>query len=74
MREPERIDRITNRLNELWHKHPDQRLGQLLANYIFGHHRDIFHQEDEITEARLRAMFGTDCQAVYKEEEDELAE
>lgn len=29
---------------------PDFRLGQFLCNYVFGHHTDIFFQEDSLTE------------------------
>lgn len=57
MREIDRIDRICVLLNRMWHEHPDQRLGQLLANYIFGHHKDIYYQEDDITE-ELLSMSG----------------
>ena len=58
MRDPERIGRILHLLGTLWYEFPDQRLGQLLENYVFGHHSErdsmcIFHQEDDETEARL---------------------
>jgi len=57
MRELARIDRICDKLKEMWKEVPDQRLGQFLVNYIFG--RDykstahIFYQEDDKTEKRL---------------------
>lgn len=58
MREEERIDRICDKLKEFWKLHPDQRLGQLLENYIFykGTRGDntsvhLFYQEDDYTEA-----------------------
>ena len=35
MREKARIDRILKKLGQLWKEHPDQRLGQLLENYVF---------------------------------------
>ncbi len=34
MRDPERIDRICEKLKTLWHEMPDQRLGQLLMNAL----------------------------------------
>ena len=54
MRNPERIERICKLLEKAWSKAPDQRLGQFLANYVFGHHQDIFFQEDDVTEERLK--------------------
>jgi len=60
MRDINRIDRIIELLRELWKKYPDQRLGQLLENYIFfnGERGDVtsvrlFYQEDNITERIL---------------------
>lgn len=35
MREEQRIERICHNLERLWKQHPDQRLGQLLENYVF---------------------------------------
>jgi len=61
MRDINRIDRIIELLRELWKKYPDQRLGQLLENYIFfaGERGDVtsvrlFYQEDDITERILK--------------------
>lgn len=31
MRDPKRIDEVTQKLNELWHKYPDLRFWQLLS-------------------------------------------
>ena len=53
MRDKKRIKRICRLIETLWLQVPDQRLGQFLANYIFGHHKDIFYQEDDITEEKL---------------------
>lgn len=53
MRDKERIVRIVELIGQLWDKFPDHRLGQLLANFVFGHHTDIFHQEDDKTEEQL---------------------
>lgn len=56
MRNPKRIPEIIDRLHELWLKYPDQRLGQLLENYVFnrGERGDktscaLFNQEDDET-------------------------
>ena len=57
MREKERIKRICEKLEKLWNNVPDQRLGQLLENYVFdaGKWRGeatcfLFYQEDDKTE------------------------
>ena len=57
MRNPERIGRVCERIKKLWSKYPDMRLGQLLENFVFGHHLEtgncIFYQEDDVTERSL---------------------
>lgn len=53
MRDPKRIPRMCKKIERVWKEFPDQRLGQLLANYVFGHHRDIFFQEDDESEKFL---------------------
>ena len=53
MRNPKRIKRMLKLIDQIWQKYPDQRLGQLLANYCFGHHNDIFYQEDDVSENTL---------------------
>lgn len=51
MRDLERIDRICQKLNRVWKEIPDQRLGQLLENYIFGRDsQNLWFQEDSRTE------------------------
>jgi len=56
MRDPKRINKILKELEILWKKYPDQRLGQILENYVFfqGKRGDatsvkLFYQEDGIT-------------------------
>ncbi len=56
MRNPNRISEILRYLEKLWNKYPDQRLGQLLENYVFfkGARGDktsvsLFFQEDSET-------------------------
>lgn len=50
MRDINRIDRITEKINKLWKKYPDQRLGQLLSNYTRLAQGDIFYPEDDLIE------------------------
>lgn len=52
MRDPKRIDEVTAKLNELWHKYPDLRFWQLLS--VIPMHEatkthDLFFVEDNIT-------------------------
>jgi hypothetical protein len=51
MRNPDRIDEIIEELCELWHHHPDQRLGQLVYNlarpFTNIASADIFNVEDD---------------------------
>ena len=55
MRDPNRIDRIIERLRKVWHASPDMRLGQLLVNVIKPSQPcpQVFSIEDTITEAKL---------------------
>jgi hypothetical protein len=55
-RDPARILRILEKLRILWEKYPDQRLGQLLENYVFlnGERGDktstaFYLQEEDVT-------------------------
>ena len=68
MREKNRIKRILKLLETLWKNYPDQRLGQILENYVFfkGERGDktsvkLFYQEDITTEDILnKALRRTD--------------
>ena len=66
MREVERIDRITEKLNELWKKTPDWRFFQVLFNYGFlaraeiGRVMDPFNVEDDKIEQHLDAILTGD--------------
>lgn len=53
MRDPARIDRITEKLNKVWHIVPDQRLGQIVSNLLGPGPQDIFQVEDDRWEERL---------------------
>jgi hypothetical protein len=71
MREKARIRRICNLLYKGWIERPDQRLGQFLANYVFGHHVDIFGQEDDKNELALESFLNKVVGGTLKEWEDE---
>ena len=56
MRDPKRIKKMLKELETLWNQYPDQRLGQILENYVFfaGDRGDktsvqLFYQEDDDT-------------------------
>ncbi|MBN9122042.1 MAG: hypothetical protein J0I06_23355 [Planctomycetes bacterium] len=55
MRDPNRIDRVIEKLREVWKAHPDLRLGQLLVNVIRPSQPcpQIFGVEDTFTEQQL---------------------
>jgi len=60
MRDQKRIKRILLKIEKLWNETTDQRLGQVLENYIFtdGERGDrtsirMFYQEDDETEKIL---------------------
>jgi len=50
---PEIRKDILENLSKLWEKYPSMRFGQLLENFVFGHHSErnqcIFHVYDEET-------------------------
>lgn len=58
MRDPKRIKRVCKLIEKLWNELPDQRLGQMLSNYVFGQHKDIFYQEDDKSEQMLNSYLG----------------
>jgi hypothetical protein len=41
------IDKILENIRLNWYIVPEQRLGQFLSNYVFGHHTDPFYWRDE---------------------------
>ncbi len=47
MRDPNRIPDILKRIETVWTKHPDLRLGQLIENASPGHLHELFYIEDE---------------------------
>ncbi len=57
MRDPARIARMCEKLRKIWQRKPDQRLGQLIANFSrtcspdWGVHASvIFNMEDDLCE------------------------
>lgn len=54
MRDPARIPRILAKLEKLWEQYPDQRLGQLLENFVYGR-VNLFYPEDDKAEGQLDA-------------------
>lgn len=61
MRDPARIDRMIDKLTEVWKSHPDWRLSQLVHNVAsYDGRQDIFYVEDDITEARLNEILDRD--------------
>ena len=59
MRDPKRIDEVTQLLNEVWHKYPDLRFWQLLGiipmNKV-SNSPDLFYVEDNKTIEALRKV------------------
>jgi len=54
MRNEKRIRRILKLIEELWNKHPDQRLGQLLINLgIVDDSMRVWRNEDDALEEYL---------------------
>lgn len=56
MRNPTRIQRITEKLRVLWDKNPDLRLGQLVEIIYSKNKVDKFYAEDDWLETRLNEL------------------
>jgi len=56
MRDPERIPVILSRIEEIWKKNPDMRLGQLLSN-PFVDLTPLFYSEDDALVGRLEDLY-----------------
>ena len=54
-RDPERIDPMLSALGELWRRHPDYRLTQLIVNLTGKVAPEVFYFEDEPLERQIRA-------------------
>lgn len=53
MRDVNRIYDILVKLQDLWEQYPDQRLGQIISNYLVNDNEDIFYIEDDEISQRL---------------------
>jgi hypothetical protein len=58
-RDPARIDQILAAIAEVWHAHPDMRLGQLLVNLLDPEWNKLFTIEDDVLAQRLREFSET---------------
>lgn len=47
MRDPDRIPAILQRIEQVWERYPDLRLGQLLINVFSGDRVALYSTEDE---------------------------
>jgi len=56
MRDPERIDRILDKVRKIWKQHPELRLMQLLGNCFEG--ADHYYKEDEVLEPLLDSTYS----------------
>ena len=54
MRDPNRIKKILNEIEEIWENNSDWRFGQLLCNIRYFQGKDIFYIEDEVLEEKLK--------------------
>lgn len=53
MRNPERINRMTELINKIWHKYPDMRFWQIINILEFPEElrgKDLFYVEDDVWE------------------------
>jgi len=60
-RDPDRIDRVIEKIRKIWKANPDWRIGQLVVN-MTQRGKQIFYVEDDVVEAeidRYIASMGT---------------
>lgn len=53
MRDVNRIYDILVKFQDLWEQYPDQRVGQIISNYLVNDKEDIFYIEDDELSQRL---------------------
>lgn len=58
-RDPARVERIAELLEQLWNRYPQLRLGQLLCNVEKQFERVTFFVEDDVMEAAIRKVLDT---------------
>lgn len=54
MRDPDRIPLVLQRIEQVWERYPDLRLGQLLINVF---NMDFYHVEDEDLARRVEGFY-----------------
>ena len=54
-RDPERIDKLLNKIRTIWKKFPDMRLCQLIGNCF--NDNDVYNKEDSELRDRLSAVY-----------------
>jgi uncharacterized protein YihD (DUF1040 family) len=67
MRDPARIERMLDLVSMIWQRHPDWRLGQLLANVSKEMTANVYFYEDNVLEQKLLQYFYDET-PVMKEE------
>ena len=65
MRDPDRIPGVLAKIQEIWERFPDLRLGQLLENISCG--QSIYYMEDDYLLDRLDYLYN---KGVINDEED----
>ena len=75
MRDIKRIDKILNRIGELWKNYPDLRLGQIIVNSINVSKKDLdqslFYIEDEQLFDKIEEFMGLTNALLDKQNEGE---
>ena len=56
MRDPNRIEIVLNEIKEIWKKHPDLRLCQLLLNLV-ANPNSLYYVEDDILIKGLKDLY-----------------
>lgn len=59
MRDPNRIPSILTKIEAVWKRHPDMRLGQLLVNLLDPSPNRLFYVEDDVLAKRLADFIET---------------
>lgn len=54
MRDPKRIQELTDVLKAIWYQVPDLRLGQLIINCTHDLETDLFYIEDDVLLEKLK--------------------
>ncbi len=55
-RDPDRIRRMLDLVEDIWTRYPDMRLGQLIGNAIG--EADAYYVEDDVLEVELNRLYG----------------